>query len=1409
MTTAALIEIAIPDITPKVLGEKSDRQLLDTHRRLHQLWGNLEKGAALNREDLVNAEIFVLIEFKKRGFKHRAEDGLTRQVRKLDPGVLRDVQESSLKTDVVHDEARTRRVFDALKDRVLIKNFVSVRECDGELIVQIKCEAQDPRLDLNLYRMIERATGKVPEFLRTAKAPVDNATPLYDLVLRKKAVFEMKEVGDGDSKIQIHESADLVERARLGIQDFVVVTDFVSLTGSFVYHNPNREPGDCDIVLKSFTIDDNLTQVLDDEIAEAAGKDLHWVWEPRGPNWDSVPLYDLVCVRVGAVMSEASPDRKAWCVFWADHRGVQIFEEKEDAEACCKAFHERGDKDASIIHRNVPRYRDGRLFRVQKKFTGLSEAEPMEEAFHLRDIHWVPVPEDGSCPTTHPNKLKFPGTDTLRCFTASAAAQVRAMREAEHAEKLANERAKLRAADPDNKGERCGLCQYFQEPTTCKVVVGPVAADQVCDWIQSRDVKDFPSYKVSDDDWVAFVKGMVNKQPYQHIVKDGALTPAGPLVMIEDTADPKHRFSLTKVFHLGHTNLEHHWTQAEVDKLVKLGKELQESELEEGIRPAFGSPGGKKLLARTIAALIPDHEKYVEPFIGGGAVFFMKEPSRNEVISDTDRGISSAYQFMQSATDQDIQALLKKPINYSKERFHELRNHVSSGRIDEFYTFLYLKAFSFGKDPDSGTAPGAYEGKSLEQRIELIPKIRERLKGISILNEDFRTVIRRHDGPGTVFYLDPPYPEQQAKLKTDLVHEQIERTVRGIKGKFILSLPDTKSIRDIFKRFNIRGVSVRRMMDKKSEHTDGEVLIANFSLQKQRLAASVEEIGVMVIGRHRKPGGWGVSNNPKAPDKPLIGREAQKAFRRLQEGQRAWIYRVAVRDDSDLVALDAEKNLMRSDLELRWVVRGLNDPLTGLVASKSEWRGTGDPQLWQMGRGFRNRPVGEMAYASTFISALQPEPKIGDVIAMNPVLSVRNLRAGIHEPDTIDVIREVIGATNRPLAIQEAGRLPNQTEQRQALERRIGDWFMVKQPQRQTFSAVHQIHIRGIWSKDQRRDILKTIRDTNKLPIPERAKALEDLWKKWDMNIVTIPLAQLKKRAQRIADGDGDVGAAVKSVMRNSFPGPAEFNRLLQKDRIVNRANAHTEFRIEAPGKENLFGWTLDTPGSMLQYLRTGRLEAVLRNKLTDIRELEKGLENILVQKKSPQPLTWLTLVGPRRREFEAAPGLVGATAETAGLFKYITGGSAKNLRVVFGVQKSDFHEYFVFYDDPVFKRRLGGRWGYQLIQAKGELAKDPEKQIWLANKPKDQRPYLFTHDYEKERDKAEKDKIDVNWNFDTIAELERLGYFGTTELKEALEEWKTTERGKIPKKEELTFRPKGARTEAPSIFSESLSAGG
>lgn len=55
------------------------------------------------------------------------------------------------------------------------------------------------------------------------------------------------------------------------------------------------------------------------------------------------------------------------------------------------------------------------------------------------------------------------------------------------------------------------------------------------------------------------------------------------------------------------------------------------------MRPPLTYYGGKPKLSQLIISLIPKHTLYCEPFTGGAAVFFTKEPSEIEVLNDTNQ----------------------------------------------------------------------------------------------------------------------------------------------------------------------------------------------------------------------------------------------------------------------------------------------------------------------------------------------------------------------------------------------------------------------------------------------------------------------------------------------------------------------------------------------------------------------------------------------------------------------------------------------------------------------------------------------------------------------------------------------------------------------------------------------------
>jgi site-specific DNA-adenine methylase len=156
----------------------------------------------------------------------------------------------------------------------------------------------------------------------------------------------------------------------------------------------------------------------------------------------------------------------------------------------------------------------------------------------------------------------------------------------------------------------------------------------------------------------------------------------------------------------------------------------------------------------------------------------------------------------------------------------------------------------------------------------------------------------------------------------------------------------------------------------------------------------------------------------------------KQAFKESQ----TYIFRCAVLgpDGKTLIPIESKRTLTPSDLELRYVRSGEEDPVTGKVASKSEWRGRDDHRLWTMDERFPNRDVGELAYGQTYAIKLEQEPRIGDVVEVAPIslnwfadedgfvhltwMHPRALRAGVDDPSEVadwDRVTELILASGQ------------------------------------------------------------------------------------------------------------------------------------------------------------------------------------------------------------------------------------------------------------------------------------------------------------------------------------------------------------------------------------------------------------
>lgn len=209
--------------------------------------------------------------------------------------------------------------------------------------------------------------------------------------------------------------------------------------------------------------------------------------------------------------------------------------------------------------------------------------------------------------------------------------------------------------------------------------------------------------------------------------------------------------------------------------------------------------GGKQRLVPEILPLIPKHTQYVEPFCGGAAVFWAKEPSQHEVINDLDGRVVNFYRVLQTRFDE-LQSMIRGTLHSEAEHrwAKSVLADIEADEVDRAWAFWVQTSMSFGNKIGAGFAfsmrvrEGATQCGNMmrNRRNEFTAIYSERLEGSEIFSRDAVELIKLKDSPTTFFYIDPPYVSSECghyKGYTSTDFQRLLDVLGKIEGKFLLS----------------------------------------------------------------------------------------------------------------------------------------------------------------------------------------------------------------------------------------------------------------------------------------------------------------------------------------------------------------------------------------------------------------------------------------------------------------------------------------------------------------------------------------------------------------------------------------------------------------------------------------------
>ena len=202
-------------------------------------------------------------------------------------------------------------------------------------------------------------------------------------------------------------------------------------------------------------------------------------------------------------------------------------------------------------------------------------------------------------------------------------------------------------------------------------------------------------------------------------------------------------------------------------------------------------PGAKQRIADWIIQNMPEHEVYLEPYFGSGAVFFSKTPVKIETLNDINGDIYNYFRVI-----RENAAALAKQIEMtpdSREEYENCFKEISENDdpVEQARKFAVRCWFGFGSSNvykngfrSSQSRRSPQTTKQWNVLPDRILRSAERLKNAQIEQLDAIELIRRYDTPDVFIYLDPPYLPGIRKshlYKQEMTEEQHVELLKEIK----------------------------------------------------------------------------------------------------------------------------------------------------------------------------------------------------------------------------------------------------------------------------------------------------------------------------------------------------------------------------------------------------------------------------------------------------------------------------------------------------------------------------------------------------------------------------------------------------------------------------------------------------
>jgi DNA adenine methylase len=221
--------------------------------------------------------------------------------------------------------------------------------------------------------------------------------------------------------------------------------------------------------------------------------------------------------------------------------------------------------------------------------------------------------------------------------------------------------------------------------------------------------------------------------------------------------------------------------------------------------PLIKWSGGKSDEINEFIQYIPkDSKLYIEPFIGGGSVYFYLSPKK-AVISDVHPELINFYKSIKDGYNLDIYDFMANNPN-NEDTYYDIRSMKVNDYIEDACRFYYLRKTCFrgmmryNSSGEFNIPYGKYKTINYDNLLD--PEYFDLLQNTEIYKCDYKEIFNKYNSPDNFVFLDPPYDSKftdygYCKFARQQ-QEELANVFKTTNNKCLMIIGDTPLIRELY-----------------------------------------------------------------------------------------------------------------------------------------------------------------------------------------------------------------------------------------------------------------------------------------------------------------------------------------------------------------------------------------------------------------------------------------------------------------------------------------------------------------------------------------------------------------------------------------------------------------------------------